>query len=265
MRTRGGAEWGRQPVGAPASDRAGLWGGAPGSNGAHMRAREGAEWGVGAPASNRAGLWGGAPGSNGAHMRAREGAEWGVGAPASDRAGVWGGAPPRMTRASKIYLVGFMGAGKSTLARALGTRLDWRVEDIDTLVEQRERLSVADIFARRGEPRFRALERQVLTDLLPARHVVIATGGGTFADSDNRTLINRDGISIWLDVSLKRVIERLPTDGRRPLAADRSDMERLFHARQSAYRHAHMRLDAERASTGELVERVLDRLESSGL
>ena len=164
-------------------------------------------------------------------------------------------------RTDKIYLVGFMGAGKSTLADALGVRLGWRVEDIDTLVERRERLTVAEIFARRGEPHFRTVERLVLTDLLPARYVVIATGGGTFADGDNRALINRDGISIWLDVSWKQVIERLPTDGRRPLAADRSGMERLFAARQLAYQHAHVRLDAERASTAELVEHVLDRIE----
>ena len=163
-------------------------------------------------------------------------------------------------RADKIYLVGFMGAGKSTLAEALAARLDWRVEDIDKLVERRERLTVAEIFALRGEPHFRSMERAALTDLLPTRHVVIATGGGTYADPANRALINRDGVSIWLDVSLKRVIERLPPDGRRPLAADRSSMERLFRARQSAYRHAHARLDAERASTGELVERALDWL-----
>ena len=173
-----------------------------------------------------------------------------------------GRSPTLIMHADKIYLVGFMCAGKSTLANALGVRLGWRVEDIDTLVERRERLTVAKIFARRGEPHFRAVERAVLTDLLPARYAVIATGGGTYVDGDNRVLINRDGVSIWLDVSLKRVIERLPTDGRRPLAADRSGMERLFHARQSAYRGAHMRLDAERASTAELVERVCHWLEA---
>ena len=165
-------------------------------------------------------------------MRAREEAERGLGPPRATEPGF--GAEPHMTN-DKIYLVGFMSAGKSTLASALGVRLGWRVEDIDTLVERRERLTVSEIFARRGEPRFRAVERAVLTDLLPARYVVVATGGGTYADADNRSLINRDGISIWLDVSWKRVIERLPTDGRRPLAADRSGMERLFDARQPAY------------------------------
>ena len=121
-------------------------------------------------------------------MRACGGAARGVGVPASDGAGVWGGAPYGK---DKIYLVGFMGAGKSTLAEALGLRLGWRVEDIDALVERRERLTVAEIFARRGEPHFRTVERAVLTDLLPARYVVIATGGGTYADGNNRSLINR--------------------------------------------------------------------------
>ena len=81
------------------------------------------------------------------------------------------------------------------------------------------------------------------------------------ADDNNRSLINQDGISIWLDVSWKAVVERLPIDGSRPLAADRSVMERLFDARQPAYRHAHVRLDAERTSTDALVEQVLNRLE----
>ena len=165
-------------------------------------------------------------------------------------------------RADKIYLVGFMGAGKSTLADALGVRLGWRVEDIDALVERRERLTVAEIFARRGEPHFRAVERAVLTDLLPSRYVVIATGGGTYADGNNRALINRDGISIWLDVSLESIIERLPMDGRRPLANDRSNLERLYHSRRSAYERASMRLDADCTSTEDLVEQVVSWLGS---
>jgi shikimate kinase len=161
----------------------------------------------------------------------------------------------------KIYLVGFMGAGKSTLAGALGARLGWRVEDIDTLVERRERQTVTEIFAQQGEPHFRAVEGAVLAALVPTRHVVVATGGGTYATPDNRTLIDEDGVSIWLDVSLKRVIERLPADGRRPLATDRAGLEQLYRTRASAYRHARVRLDAERASTDELVEQVLDWLE----
>jgi len=161
----------------------------------------------------------------------------------------------------KIYLVGFMGSGKSTLAAALSRALGWAVEDTDTLVERREGMTVAEIFARHGEARFRAAERAVLEELQPRRQVVVATGGGLYAEPDNRALVNRDGLAIWLDVSLKRVIERLPRDGRRPLAAGQAGLERLYHARQAAYRQAHVRLDADDAGPDELVGRVLDRLE----
>ena len=163
-------------------------------------------------------------------------------------------------RTDKIYLVGFMGAGKTTVAGALGTRLGWRVDDVDGLIEARERMTVADIFSRRGEAWFRRVEREVLAARIPVRHAVVATGGGTYADPANRSLINGDGVSIWLDVSLSQVIERLPRDGRRPLATDRASMVRLFRNRQAAYRHAHVRLDAGAASPGELVERIVDWL-----
>ena len=163
-------------------------------------------------------------------------------------------------RADKIYLVGFMAAGKTTVARALARRLDWQAVDIDELIEQRERMSVADIFARHGEAYFRSIERAVLAEQLPPRHVIVATGGGTFVDSSNRAAINADGASFWLDAPLDRVIERLPSDGRRPLAADRAEFERLYHHRRAAYQQAHVRLDASRASVEALVEQALDWL-----
>ena len=153
-----------------------------------------------------------------------------------------------------------MAAGKSTVARTLGARIDWRVEDVDARIEERERSTVADVFAMRGEAYFRSAERAVLRDLLRLRHTVVATGGGTFADAANRRLINSDGASVWLDVSFETVVDRIPPDGRRPLAADRTSMEALYRARRSAYRHAHLRLDADRAPVGELVERILEWL-----
>lgn len=166
-------------------------------------------------------------------------------------------------RTDKVFLVGFMAAGKTTVATALGTKLRWRVEDIDDRIEAREHCTVADIFATRGEPYFRATERAVLQEFLTLRHTVIATGGGTFVDPANRTLINSDGASIWLDVSFDTVVSRLPTDDRRPLANDRASMETLYSARRSAYRHAHLRLDADRVASGELVERILEWLDNA--
>jgi shikimate kinase len=164
-------------------------------------------------------------------------------------------------KADKIYLVGFMAAGKTTVARALARRLDWQAVDVDELIEQREHLTVSDIFAKHGEAYFRAREREVLLDQTAPRHLVVATGGGTFADPQNRAAINQDGVSVWLDVPLDRLIDRVPADRRRPLAADRAGFERLYHQRRAAYEQAHVRLDAGRASVDALVEQLVDWLE----
>ncbi|MFO7301637.1 MAG: shikimate kinase [Acidobacteriota bacterium] len=160
----------------------------------------------------------------------------------------------------KIYLVGFMAAGKSTVGQALARRLGWQAEDVDELIERRERMTIADIFARHGEPYFRRAEREMLRLLQPMRHVVVATGGGTFVDPDNRSFINLDGVSVWLDLPLPEVIARIPLDGRRPLAADRAALEQLYLARAEAYRHAHLRIDVSRLSVGDVVERIVDAL-----
>lgn len=158
----------------------------------------------------------------------------------------------------KIYLVGFMAAGKTTVARALARRLGWQAEDIDELIEARERRTVAEIFTRSGEPYFRSVEREILRLLLPLRHVVVATGGGTFVDQENRATINRDGFSIWLDVPFEALLARTPSDGRRPLAADRLQMEQLFAARQAAYSLAHVRIPVGAMPAEAVAEQILD-------
>jgi shikimate kinase len=165
-----------------------------------------------------------------------------------------------VTPIDKIYLVGFMAAGKTTVARAIARRLGWRAEDVDELIEARERLTVADIFARHGEPYFRAVEREILQLLLPLRHTVVATGGGTFMDPESRQAIRLDGTSVWLDVPLETIVARLPADGRRPLSADRAQMERLFAIRQAGYAQAHLRVDATGPADA-VAERILEALQ----
>lgn len=154
-----------------------------------------------------------------------------------------------------------MAAGKTTLAQALSRRLGWRTEDVDALIESRERRTVADIFARDGEPYFRAAERQVILSLIPLRHTVIATGGGTFVDPENRAAINADGVSVWLDVPLDVLLSRIPADGRRPLASDRLQMAMLYETRRLAYQQAQIRLDASLARAEELVEQLIEILD----
>jgi shikimate kinase len=172
-----------------------------------------------------------------------------------------GGPAEPVMSPDKIYLVGFMASGKTTLAHALASRLGWRAEDIDDLIEKRERLTIADIFARHGEPHFRAVEREMLRLMRPMRHVVIATGGGTFVDPENRALMNLDGLSIWIDLPLAEIIPRIPLDGRRPLASNLAELERLYASRLEAYRQAHLRVDATGLPVEAVVERILQSLE----
>lgn len=163
-------------------------------------------------------------------------------------------------RTDKLYLVGFMGAGKTTVARALAKRLDWTMEDIDERIERRERRDISTIFRQEGEPYFRAIERDELIALLPQRGTVVATGGGTVIDAGNRELMLRDGAVIWLDAAFSVIVSRVPVDGRRPLAADRIEMERLYNQRLMAYRQAHLRVDAGRGSVEDLVDQIVDWL-----
>lgn len=158
----------------------------------------------------------------------------------------------------KIYLVGFMASGKTTIARALAARLRWQAEDVDHLIELRERRTVAELFAQQGEPYFRGVERDVLRLLLPLRHVVVATGGGTFADADNRAMVNVDGISVWIDLPLHDIIPRIPLDGRRPLAGNRAQLEQLYQSRVDAYRLAHVRVNTSRLPMAVIVDRILE-------
>lgn len=163
-------------------------------------------------------------------------------------------------KADKVYLVGFMGAGKTSVGRALARRLHWQLEDIDERIEKRERRDIPTIFRQEGEPYFRAAEHQEVVALLPARGIVVATGGGTIVDGVTRELILRDGAVVWLDVPLAVLLERVPLDGSRPMAADRIAMESLYNQRLMAYSRAHLRLDAGRTSIEDLVDQIVDWL-----
>ena len=94
-------------------------------------------------------------------------------------------------------------------------------------------------------------------ELMKDVDVVVATGGGTFVDPDNRAAMLADGCVVWLDVPLPQIMERVPADGRRPLAADRVQMEQLYVRRRLAYAEAHVRIDATRP-VPEVVEHLLE-------
>ena len=95
-------------------------------------------------------------------------------------------------KTDKIYLVGFMAAGKSTVGKALANRLQWAFRDLDELIEEREQLSVAEFFSEKGEAAFRKAEATMLEEIQQLRHAVVATGGGTLESLSSR-YIYRNG------------------------------------------------------------------------
>lgn len=146
---------------------------------------------------------------------------------------------------SRVYLTGFMGAGKSSVGRVLAQTLDFSFIDLDTLIEERGGLSVAEIFELHGERAFRNLETRCLgeTEVLP--RVVVATGGGTVTLERNVEIIRRAGVSFWLDPSFETILGRLSEVGRaqRPRFQDEDQARALFRERQPHYARADFRVE----------------------
>ncbi|AKP51868.1 shikimate kinase [Cyclobacterium amurskyense] len=110
----------------------------------------------------------------------------------------------------KIVLVGMPGSGKSTLGKALALKLNWRFYDLDDLIEKSAGKAIAEIFPTHGEGYFRKLESTVLDEILSKEEeFVLATGGGAPCYNDNMDLINKKGVSVYLDVPLNNILERL--------------------------------------------------------
>ncbi len=160
-----------------------------------------------------------------------------------------------MCEAERIVLVGFMGAGKSTVGRLVARRLAWGFEDMDSRIEARAGRTIAAIFEDEGEEAFRALEREeaLLLRKLPRR--VVATGGGAFTRAETREALQERAVTVWLRCDLETALARVPHDGARPLAGNRDIMRALLAERDSTYRMADVVVDATGAP-----EQVAERL-----
>jgi shikimate kinase len=130
----------------------------------------------------------------------------------------------------RIFLIGFMGCGKSTMGRALAASLNLTFIDLDTFLEERYFRTIPQIFAEEGEENFRRKERKVLEEVSSFDNVIIATGGGAPCFYDNMELMNNSGFCIFLDVEIDSLVSRLiHAKTERPLIKGKSPDElRLF-------------------------------------
>lgn len=151
-------------------------------------------------------------------------------------------------RKSKIVLIGFMGAGKTTIAKALAEKLDCNFVDLDAFIESRERHTIASIIDTEGEARFREIESKTLKDMLQNDSAkIIALGGGTWTIEENRKLISeKNCLTVWLDVPFEVCWERIiQTGDTRPLARNKAKAKKLYEVRREVYKSAALKVNAD--------------------
>jgi shikimate kinase len=163
-----------------------------------------------------------------------------------------------------LVLVGLMGVGKSSVGKRLAARLDLPFVDADAEIEAAAAMSVAEIFARFGEPHFRDGERRVIARLMRAGPAVIATGGGAFCDPQTRDLILRQGLAIWLDADLETLVARVGRRSHRPLLVGRDPrivLAELARVRNPIYAEAPVHVRTGDGPHDEAVDAILAALE----
>jgi shikimate kinase len=159
-----------------------------------------------------------------------------------------------------IFLVGFMGAGKTTVGRALAEKIQYRFIDLDDLIEQATGKTVPEIFAQSGEPVFRQLETEMLRSCKGSKKTVIAVGGGAFIAKENQRIIQEIGRAVWLDCPLPTILSRINLDGSRPLARRESELQELLDRRQQAYACADYSVQVTDLSVEQVVSLIIDLL-----
>lgn len=166
--------------------------------------------------------------------------------------------PMGSTRPRLIYLVGFMGAGKSSVGASLAEVLKWPFIDLDTTIEAGQGLTIRQIFEQAGEPFFRAVERAALEEVIKTEPAVVALGGGTFAQPSNLELIQaRGGPTIWLECAPEELYRRCQGITNRPLFRDRASFDHLLQQRLPYYERAEYRVSTDGHTAGQIAEQIL--------
>lgn len=164
-----------------------------------------------------------------------------------------------------IVLVGFMGAGKSSVGAALSRRLGWPFEDLDDRIQAREQRSIEQIFRQSGEVAFRQLEHSALGSLIAElgdSAKVVAVGGGAFAQANNAVLLERAGFStIFLDAPVEELFRRCGQQQvDRPLRGDLNQFRRLYETRRPCYLKAALRIETAGKDVDRVAAEVIDGL-----
>ncbi len=155
----------------------------------------------------------------------------------------------KLKRTPGIYLVGFMGSGKTTIGRHLADELGWTFFDLDAEIEAEQGTTIAQIFDTMGEAEFRRIETEAILKRIRlierGRPMVVALGGGAFAQHKNFEILENNGISVWVDCPFSIVSRRVGRDQSRPLARDPVKFRKLYDERRESYQRADFRVEAD--------------------
>jgi shikimate kinase len=169
-----------------------------------------------------------------------------------------------------IFLIGFMGSGKTTTGRKLARRLGFEFADLDILIEEHEGMEITEIFAHKGEEYFRNVETKVLDSLLGLSRLVVACGGGTPCFHDNMQKMKSSGTTVYLKVSAEVLAVRLSrSPSVRPLVAGKdgdelnSHIRKLLAGREGWYRQADLVFDADNFDIEHLLEKIKSRIKET--
>lgn len=169
---------------------------------------------------------------------------------------------------NKIFLVGFMGCGKSTFGKKLAAKLNWSFIDMDDYIEEKYSKSISDIFKEEGESRFRDIESEVIKELSSRSQTIISTGGGTPCFNNNADLLNSHGLSVYISLPPVTLVERLKGEkAKRPLIANLKDDEMLsfvankLEEREVFYKASEVVYSYNEISEDQFYKSVIDRLE----
>jgi shikimate kinase len=161
---------------------------------------------------------------------------------------------------NNIYLVGFMGTGKTAVGKELAKKKKWQFVDLDDLIELRERRLIPDIFAQNGEPYFRRLEKKVLKEVSKEEKFVVSCGGGIVIDKENIRTMKETGIIICLSATPEIILKRTSGYAHRPLLNvkdPKKQIELLLKLRSPYYCQADKTIDTSKISVKEVVDKII--------
>lgn len=177
--------------------------------------------------------------------------------------------PVRESAATAVFLVGFMGAGKSSVGRALGQLLNWIFEDLDDRIERRERRTVAQIFRDSGELAFRRAEHSALQNVLDglsSEPRIVALGGGAFVQNENAALLLSSGVpTVFLDAPVEELWQRCCRQAgeagtERPLLRSAEEFRQLYEMRRRSYANASVRIETGSRAVDEIAAEIVTTL-----